>query len=75
MVPYSRSSKKSTLTNFVCKHYKYPSFDVKAMPNEFDIFGIAKFAKGGTHKAKAVKQERFIRASETDAMSSRWCQP
>ena len=29
---------------------------------------------GGTHKAKLVKQERFIKASEGDGLGSRWCQ-
>ena len=32
-------------------------------------------AKGGMPKTKLVKQERFIKASEMDGLSSRWHQP
>ena len=34
-----------------------------------------RFAEGGTRKAKVVKQERFIKASKADGLSTRWCQP
>ena len=33
---------------------------------------IVRFAEGGTLKAKLVKQERFIKVSEVDELSSRW---
>jgi len=33
-----------------------------------------RFAEGGTHKAKIVKQKRFIKASEGHGLSSRWHQ-
>ena len=33
------------------------------------------FAQGGTCKAKLIKQERFIKASEEDRLSSRGRQP
>lgn len=36
------------------------------------IFGSVRFAEKGTCKAKLVKQERFIKASEADGLSSRW---
>ena len=38
-------------------------------------FGHVRFAEGGTRKAKLVKQERFIKASKADGLSTRWCQP
>ena len=38
-------------------------------------YGFVRFTKEGTHKVKLVKQERFIKASEGDGQSSRWCQP
>ena len=36
---------------------------------------IVRFAEAGACKAKLVKQERFIKVSEGDGLSSRWCQP
>ena len=38
------------------------------------FLGIVRFVEGGTCKAKLVKQERFIEASEADGLSSRWHQ-
>ena len=36
---------------------------------------FVRFAEGGTCKAKSVKQERFIKASQTDELGSGWRQP
>lgn len=38
------------------------------------MLGTVMFAEGGTHKANSVKQERFIKASKTNGMSSGWHQ-
>ena len=38
-------------------------------------FLFVRFAKRGTCKAKLVKQERLMKASEGHGLSSRWCQP
>ena len=43
-------------------------------PWVFGVVGNVRFAKGGTRKAKLIKQKRFIKASGGHGLSSGWHQ-